>query len=434
MKRDEQQLERSWREKLEGYEASTDDLGEQFFGEITAGVRRARQRMLWSRWGVGVTTIAAAVLLLLYLLPLGSRQEPAPLTDSEEIVALAQLDAEKRSDSSVGGESPTAPGRVQSELRSSTASVASQSETDEQEQEWIEETMVAPEHQPIDHPTKSIEEESLEESSDGEVEAPMQLAPERPTTLLPPHPNNSDNAFHLKQRRQGWRRATLSLIASNGVPSHEKHHGYGDLFQNISIQESPDIDEEDPYKSVITLANQLHPTQASIRSLPPLRFGLLIAYPLLPQLEVQSGLIYSYVSLESKIGSDEYYYVTEDRRHTIGLPIRLNYHFWQKERVSSYGSLGLLLEKSLYQDGDTKYYMAQKLERQEWLKPEQMTSTPLGVTLRLGLGLRYRISPLLSLSLEPGVSYLFSAPRLTGLDVTAPRLQGDALLSLGFTL
>lgn len=119
---------------------------------------------------------------------------------------------------------------------------------------------------------------------------------------------------------------------------------------------------------------------------------------------IETGI--RYTLLRSEFTSNDGTYLERKQRiHYMGIPLKGNYNIWENRKFSVYTSAGLTLdipikasvEESLFDNG-------QVITREKHdLRPSSRWSTSIGI------GLRYQITPLLGIYVEPNLNYYFNA-------------------------
>ena len=133
----------------------------------------------------------------------------------------------------------------------------------------------------------------------------------------------------------------------------------------------------------------------------PLKASISFCINLTPTLSLESGISYRYhaASWLFRIG-DESVSQVFFRQHYIGIPIKINYQCLEQNRLKVYLSLG---EETFLRIKGTE-------ERYSYSKPlstNEMDGHPITCSLNTAAGLDYRLTPLISLYVEPGIAWHF---------------------------
>ena len=126
----------------------------------------------------------------------------------------------------------------------------------------------------------------------------------------------------------------------------------------------------------------------------PLRIGFKISYPLSYCFSLQSGITYSLFKSEiPEVGINQQLYY-------VGLPIGLRYTVWNNERFSLYGSVGMTLEKCIFNSIQTTEIVNTSVLKNND-KPWQWS-------LNAALGAEYYLNKTLGIYIEPSIGYYFN--------------------------
>lgn len=128
---------------------------------------------------------------------------------------------------------------------------------------------------------------------------------------------------------------TIGLFGKYSVLSSEiNERGGGLLFSNDSRSEV--------FKKAIADEN----SEYLMKHAQPISLGVSLAKQLTPDLSLETGLVYTYLS--SKITSNSAYGIKENQKfHYLGIPISLNYTFYKLGETRFYVSLGGMVQKDI---------------------------------------------------------------------------------------
>lgn len=133
----------------------------------------------------------------------------------------------------------------------------------------------------------------------------------------------------------------------------------------------------------------------------PITFGVSIALPLSSRTSIETGLMYSYHYSELTYEVGTINHEIKQRLNFVGIPLNLNYQLWRKNNVVLYASGGGSVEKMVYGKQREEYDGAEnaatnkvKMKELQW-------------ALSARFGAAYKLTPGVSLYLEPGVAYHF---------------------------
>ena len=128
----------------------------------------------------------------------------------------------------------------------------------------------------------------------------------------------------------------------------------------------------------------------------PVSVGLQVAFGIAPRLSLSTGLVYTRTS------SDFYPYVPSSSYnvhqvlHYVGIPVGLNYEFWQSGGFHAYVMAGAEADYNVKNDTE-----------EEGVKKENAKRDRVQFSGKASLGAQYDITPKVGLYIEPGAKYYF---------------------------
>lgn len=162
----------------------------------------------------------------------------------------------------------------------------------------------------------------------------------------------------------------------------------------------------------------------------PLTFGLSLSKTLGDRWSLETGLQYTLLRSTFTMGSGTNHISRRQTVGYVGLPLRLSYRFADVgRRLSAYGSAGLTLHVPA--GGRSREYLV----TDSVALPTGTThlSVPFGWSVSANVGLQYRLTPGLSLYLEPTVGYHFPTGGSVSTSWTARPLTFSVPLGVRFT-
>lgn len=128
---------------------------------------------------------------------------------------------------------------------------------------------------------------------------------------------------------------------------------------------------------------------AKINHKQPLSFGFSVRKGISNHVSIETGLVYTMLSSDIIFeGAGEN---VSQKLHYIGIPLRANWNFLNRNQVTLYVSGGGMVEKCVYGEIDS----------------EKETVKPLQLSVAGAVGAQYNVSKKVGLYLEPGISYYF---------------------------
>lgn len=85
----------------------------------------------------------------------------------------------------------------------------------------------------------------------------------------------------------------------------------------------------------------------------PISFGLLTSFDITRKLQIETGLIYTYLSSETKNRSDDFNNTEKVQFHYLGIPLNVNYTILSVNKLNLFVTAGAMIEKDL--NGKIKY-------------------------------------------------------------------------------
>lgn len=153
----------------------------------------------------------------------------------------------------------------------------------------------------------------------------------------------------------------------------------------------------------IAASNSQKPTGTKVTHKFPLSAGLTVKKKVSDRFSIESGLIYTFLSSELSAGEVDFY-SQEQRLHYLGIPLKVNYTLWKKDRLSVYATAGAMAELCVDGSLNTDYYL------NNIRKKKSKTDLDVGkvqMSALASLGVQYDISKPVSIYAEPGIAYYF---------------------------
>lgn len=153
----------------------------------------------------------------------------------------------------------------------------------------------------------------------------------------------------------------------------------------------------------IAASNSQKPTETKVTHKFPLSAGLTVKKKVSDRFSIESGLVYTFLSSELSAGEVDFY-SQEQRLHYLGIPLKVNYTLWKKDRLSVYATAGAMAELCVDGSLNTNYYL------NNIRKKKSKTDLDVGkvqMSALASLGVQYDISKPVSIYAEPGIAYYF---------------------------
>lgn len=213
-----------------------------------------------------------------------------------------------------------------------------------------------------------------------------------------------NNIDFSKKKSRGL---TIDIYSSNLSEAKNISNGYGELvLGSILPNETTDYEFNPQINTLheIMLANQEKDIYTNIRHKQPINVGISLRYRLNDKFGIESGLTYSYLSSELTAGSENNRYETKQTLQYIGIPLNINYCLWENKRWYFYASAGGKVDKCISGKSDTDYILNGKVTSSD---EENVRVKPLQFSVNASAGMQVKVTSLLGVFAEPGISYYF---------------------------
>lgn len=128
----------------------------------------------------------------------------------------------------------------------------------------------------------------------------------------------------------------------------------------------------------------------------PVSVGLQVAFGIAPRLSLSTGLVYTRTSSDFYPYAPSSSYNVHQVLHYVGIPVGLNYEFWQSGGFHAYVMAGAEADYNVKNDTE-----------EEGVKKENAKRDRVQFSGKASLGAQYDITPKVGLYIEPGAKYYF---------------------------
>ncbi|MGN8650780.1 outer membrane beta-barrel protein [Segatella copri] len=211
--------------------------------------------------------------------------------------------------------------------------------------------------------------------------------------------------FEKKEEVSGW---SMQLYAENLTPSlggvnSDASGGYNDFSYGTMAEPMPGV-IPDPtaggiYGEEYLLASYKaiqRSQQGNAKHHAPVSVGLQVAFGIAPRLSLSTGLVYTRTSSDSYPYAPSSSYNVHQVLHYVGIPVGLNYEFWQSGGFHAYVMAGAEADYNVKNDTE-----------EEGVKKENAKRDRVQFSGKASLGAQYDITPKVGLYIEPGAKYYF---------------------------
>ena len=217
----------------------------------------------------------------------------------------------------------------------------------------------------------------------------------------------ASQSYHFEKNEEvsGW---SMQLYAENLTPSlggvnSDASGGYNDFSYGTMAEPMPGV-IPDPtaggiYGEEYLLASYKaiqRSQQGNAKHLAPVSVGLQVAFGIAPRLSLSTGLVYTRTSSDFYPYAPSSSYNVHQVLHYVGIPVGLNYEFWQSGGFHAYVMAGAEADYNVKNDTE-----------EEGVKKENAKRDRVQFSGKASLGAQYDITPKVGLYIEPGAKYYF---------------------------
>ena len=217
----------------------------------------------------------------------------------------------------------------------------------------------------------------------------------------------ASQSYHFEKNEEvsGW---SMQLYAENLTPSlggvnSDASGSYRDYSHGTMAEPMPGV-IPDPtaggiYGEEYLLASYKaiqRNQQGNAKHHAPVSVGLQVAFGIAPRLSLSTGLVYTRTSSDFYPYAPSSNYNVHQVLHYVGIPVGLNYEFWQSGGFHAYVMAGAEADYNVKNDTE-----------EEGVKKEDAKRDRVQLSGKASLGAQYDITPKVGLYIEPGAKYYF---------------------------
>ena len=217
----------------------------------------------------------------------------------------------------------------------------------------------------------------------------------------------ASQSYHFEKNEEvsGW---SMQLYAENLTPSlggvnSDASGGYNDFSYGTMAEPMPGV-IPDPtaggiYGEEYLLASYKaiqRKQQVNAKHHAPVSVGLQVAFGIAPRLSLSTGMVYTRTSSDFYPYASSSSYNVHQVLHYVGIPVGLNYEFWQSGGFHAYVMAGAEADYNVKNDTE-----------EEGVKKEDAKRDRVQFSGKASLGAQYDITPKVGLYIEPGAKYYF---------------------------
>ena len=217
----------------------------------------------------------------------------------------------------------------------------------------------------------------------------------------------ASQSYHFEKNEEvsGW---SMQLYAENLTPSlggvnSDASGGYNDFSYGTMAEPMPGV-IPDPaaggiYGEEYLLASYKaiqRNQQGKAKHHAPVSVGLQVAFGIAPRLSLSTGMVYTRTSSDFYPYAPSSSYNVHQVLHYVGIPVGLNYEFWQSGGFHAYVMAGAEADYNVKNDTD-----------EEGVKKKDAKRDRVQFSGKASLGAQYDMTPKVGLYIEPGAKYYF---------------------------
>lgn len=256
---------------------------------------------------------------------------------------------------------------------------------------------------------KKTSDDVLKEESENEISLLAEKSDHKVLTRSTDHhaAAYASQSYHFEKNEEvsGW---SMQLYAENLTPSlggvnSDASGGYNDFSYGTMAEPMPGV-IPDPtaggiYGEEYLLASYKaiqRKQQGNAKHHAPVSVGLQVAFGIAPRLSLSTGLVYTRTSSDFYPYAPSSNYNVHQVLHYVGIPVGLNYEFWQSGGFHAYVMAGAEADYNVKNDTE-----------EEGVKKEDAKRDRVQFSGKASLGAQYDITPKVGLYIEPGAKYYF---------------------------
>ena len=256
---------------------------------------------------------------------------------------------------------------------------------------------------------KKTSDDVLKEESENEISLLAEKSDHKALTRSTDHyaAAYASQSYHFEKNEEvsGW---SMQLYAENLTPSlggvnSDASGGYNDFSYGTMAEPMPGV-IPDPtaggiYGEEYLLASYKaiqRNQQGNAKHHAPVSVGLQVAFGIAPRLSLSTGLVYTRTSSDFYPYASSSSYNVHQVLHYVGIPVGLNYEFWQSGGFHAYVMAGAEADYNVKNDTE-----------EEGVKKENAKRDRVQFSGKASLGAQYDITPKVGLYIEPGAKYYF---------------------------
>lgn len=325
-----------------------------------------KTKIVRRRWITSsVAAVAAALIGVFFVFQNMNREVPMQISEhqtSEQLTEPAKSSV-KESTKTISTEKEAKVGTSTSSLiaDNSSSTFSSQSEAKEKESNIYvtdDKELITASSEKKDLST-IIKDEDTEDETSAKRDRHSDIDEETKQKLIEEFINQGEKSLEMaeigtnKTKRKS--KSSISLVGKSGLSSSQYSNtspstlrsSVSDTYGSYTIAKMQAYSEEKEIKPESETAHNQ-----------PISFGLLTSLALSPKLNIETGLVYTYLSSETKNRSSGFLNSQKVQFHYLGVPLNLNYSLLSVNKLNLFVTAGAMIEKDI--NGKIKDYDEKK--------------------------------------------------------------------------
>lgn len=218
---------------------------------------------------------------------------------------------------------------------------------------------------------------------------------------------------YASTRKKQDKKWSVGLSTGNGTfSSSAQMDGYLSLpggARNTLASSGNVVQTKEDIDKVVQFANlaEGEEGQSDVKYHMPVTVGLSFRRQLTDYWAIETGLIYTQLSSETRSGGKQNNYSWEDKLHYVGIPLKVNRTIWENKRFEVYASAGGAVEKCVSGKQTVMWNTASAVIDDSETAETDIKVKPLQWSLSAAAGAQFKITDRIGIYAEPGVVYYF---------------------------
>lgn len=209
----------------------------------------------------------------------------------------------------------------------------------------------------------------------------------------------------VRKARKGSGAMSIGIINSYGAQSTELL-AYGGAAMSVAGPQENVAWDDSPTLGMMLYNRSVGEVKYTHRM--PVRVGVTLDWQLSDRWFLESGVTYTRLNSQTRQGNETDYATAFQKLDYVGIPLNVKFKAFGTRNFGLYATAGMNVDKCVSAKCIGNYsYTTEWGTESGSLGTEKIADRPLQFSVNLAAGVAYLISPLVSLYVEPGMSYYF---------------------------